>query len=133
MHSRLKIPIEIDETSTCNISLRSNLCELIRHARILIWDKCSIAHRYIIEAVDRSFKDIMRPMNLEAHTRPFGGKLMLFDGDFRQVLPIVKLGSRASIVNACVNRSTLWTHVKVLRLTKNMHVDRLHGIAAREH
>lgn len=31
---------------------------------------------------------------------PFGGKVMLFGGDFRQVLPVVLRGTRAQITDA---------------------------------
>lgn len=40
-------------------------------------------------------KDIMHCDN------PFGGKCIIMGGDFRQILPVIKRGSRASIVDAC--------------------------------
>ena len=45
-------------------------------------------------------------------------------GDFRQILLVLPKGSRASIVDACINSSTLWEHCKVLELKQNM---RLHS------
>ena len=42
-----------------------------------------------VECLDRSLRDIM---NCEL---PFGGKVMLFGVDFRQVLPVVTRGTRA--------------------------------------
>ena len=43
-----------------------------------------------VEALDNSLHDIMdRPKLL------FGGKTVVFGGDFRQVLPVVRRGSRA--------------------------------------
>ncbi|RZB86135.1 hypothetical protein D0Y65_026272 [Glycine soja] len=51
---------------------------------------------------------------------PFGGKVVVFGGDFRQILPVVPKGSRFDIVHAAINSSYLWNHCQVLRLTKNM-------------
>ncbi|EFE88057.1 hypothetical protein BIFBRE_05094, partial [Bifidobacterium breve DSM 20213 = JCM 1192] len=50
----------------------------------------------------------------------FGGKTVVFGGDFRQVLPIVRKGSRAQIVGASLRRSHLWDHMQHLRLVHNM-------------
>jgi len=50
----------------------------------------------------------------------FGGKVIVFGGDFRQILPIILGGSRSYIVNATINSSYLWDHCEVLKLTKNM-------------
>jgi ATP-dependent DNA helicase PIF1 len=48
----------------------------------------------------------------------------MFDGDFRQTLPVVQRGSRVQIVNASLRKSRLWSHIEVLHLTENMHLDR---------
>lgn len=53
---------------------------------------------------------------------PFGGKVVVLGGDFRQTLPIVKLGTRADIVSACVTNSSLFSDCRSLRLTRNMRV-----------
>jgi ATP-dependent DNA helicase PIF1 len=51
--------------------------------------------RQNIEALDNSLQDIMGQSDL-----PFGGKTVVLGGDFRQVLPAVRKGSRAQIVGA---------------------------------
>ncbi|XP_057747753.1 uncharacterized protein LOC130966949 [Arachis stenosperma] len=53
---------------------------------------------------------------------PFGGKVVVLGGDFRQVLPVILKGSRAEIVMASINSSVLWKYCEVLRLTKNMRL-----------
>ncbi|XP_055803442.1 uncharacterized protein LOC129872490 [Solanum dulcamara] len=48
-------------------------------------------HKYCFEALDQILRDIQRfkdPSNLE---RSFGGKTIVLGGDFRQILPILKL------------------------------------------
>ncbi|XP_050259890.1 uncharacterized protein LOC126704957 [Quercus robur] len=41
-HSRFKIPLTPDASSTCSISKQSDLAELIRRATIIIWDEASM-------------------------------------------------------------------------------------------
>jgi hypothetical protein len=55
--------------------------------------------RQYVETLDRSLQDIM------GCELPFGGKVMMFGGDFRQVLPVVPRGSRAQITDATLLRS----------------------------
>ncbi|XP_071678981.1 uncharacterized protein [Lolium perenne] len=52
--------------------------------------------------------------------RPFGGKTVVFGGDFRQVLPVVRKGSRGQIVEATLRSSYLWKEMRPLRLVTNM-------------
>uniref|UniRef100_A0A0D3AG94 ATP-dependent DNA helicase n=1 Tax=Brassica oleracea var. oleracea TaxID=109376 RepID=A0A0D3AG94_BRAOL len=49
-------------------------------------------------------------------------KVIVFGGDFRQVLPVINGAGRAEIVLASLNSSYLWEHCKVLKLTKNMRL-----------
>ncbi|XP_049285931.1 uncharacterized protein LOC125765095 [Anopheles funestus] len=75
-----------------------------------------IRSRYALEAVDRTIRDITGVQ------RPFGGKVVLLSGDFRQILPIVPKGNDAQIINECIKRSTLWSLCTTLRLCVNMRV-----------
>jgi hypothetical protein len=50
----------------------------------------------------------------------FGGKVMVFGGDFRQVLPVVTRGTRAQVTDATLQRSCLWNKIRKIRLTRNM-------------
>ncbi|KAF1870925.1 hypothetical protein Lal_00030237 [Lupinus albus] len=49
----------------------------------------------------------------------FGGKVVVFGGDFRQILQVVPKGCRSDIVHATINASYLWHQCTVLTLTKN--------------
>ena len=118
-HSRFSIPINISEDSYCSISPDSDLAELINKAKLIIWDEAPMMHRYCFEALDRTMRDIIRSPN---KGKPFGGKVVVLGGDFRQILPVVPKGSRADIVHASLNYSHLWRHCKVIKLTKNMRL-----------
>jgi len=51
---------------------------------------------------------------------PFGGKVMVFGGDFRQVIPVVTRGTRAQVTDATLQRSYLWEKIRKIRLSRNM-------------
>lgn len=51
-----------------------------------------MANKFVEECVDRSLRD---PCSCALS---FGGKVMVFGGDFRQISPVVIHGSRAEVV-----------------------------------
>ncbi|XP_058784626.1 uncharacterized protein LOC131659455 [Vicia villosa] len=116
-HSRFAIPIEVHECSTCNIAPKDPLAELIRRAKLIIWDEAPMMHKHCFEAVDRTFQDIMQNKNI-----PFGGKVVVLGGDFRQILPVIPKGTRHEVVHSTINSSHLWSYCEVLTLTTNMRL-----------
>ena len=116
-HSRLKAQLNPTEESTLQISAQSSLAKLVRMARLLLIDEATMLDRFQLEALDRSLRDLMGQSD-----QPFGGKVILLAGDFRQCLPVVPGANRAGTVSHCINKSHLWQHFKVLRLTENMRV-----------
>ena len=88
--------------------------EIIRKAKIIIWDEATMAPSTALKAINRLLQEIMR------HTRTFGGKVLLLGGDFRQILPVVPHGSRAVIVEASIKFADLWEKFQVLCLKNNV-------------
>ena len=117
-HSEFKIPIPCYLESVCNISMESKLANDIRRASLIIWDEIVMCLRYCIEAVDRTLRAIMK-----APYVPFGGKCILFSGDFRQILPVVPRGSRGMIVFMSFKSSPLYQCVDLLSLNENMRLE----------
>ncbi|UYV68620.1 hypothetical protein LAZ67_6000238 [Cordylochernes scorpioides] len=113
-HSLFKLPIPLNETSIANFDKDSNLKNEIISSSLIIWDEISMAIGYALTAIDRKLRDVMRD------ERPFGGKVILFGGDFRQNLPVIKHGHPAQIIESTVKRNPLWCHVKSEKLTLNM-------------
>uniref|UniRef100_A0A7N2MWF6 ATP-dependent DNA helicase n=1 Tax=Quercus lobata TaxID=97700 RepID=A0A7N2MWF6_QUELO len=113
-HSRFKIPLIPEASSTCSISKQSDLAELIRRAVVLIWDEAPMVNRRALEALDRTLQDLMEINS------PFGGKVLILGGDFRQVLPVIPKGTKAELLDACIVNSPLWRYIKILHLTQNM-------------
>ncbi|XP_022030875.1 uncharacterized protein LOC110931807 [Helianthus annuus] len=79
-------------------------------------------HKHAFEALDRTLKDILMSDGSNSEALPFGGKVIVFGGDFRQILPVVPNGSRQDIVNASLSSSYIWNKCKLLTLTKNMRL-----------
>lgn len=116
-HSMFKIPLEINDRSTCNITKNSDLGKLIQRTKLIIWDEVPMQHKYCAQAFDRTARDLMNAPNA-----PFGGTTIVFGGDFRQTLPVVPHGEREDIIAACLKRSNLWPALHKLRLTQNMRL-----------
>ncbi|KAL5148491.1 ATP-dependent DNA helicase PIF1 [Glycine soja] len=117
-HSKFKILVPVFEDSTCNIHQGTQLAELLNQTSLIIWDEAPMAHKFCFEALDHSRRDIIKHNSKD--NKIFGGKVMVFGGDFRQILPAIPRGSRSDIVNATIDSSYLWVHCQILRLTKNM-------------
>ncbi|XP_057433347.1 uncharacterized protein LOC130726131 [Lotus japonicus] len=121
-HSRFSIPISINEISTCNLRHGSPKAELLKKkkASLIIWDETPMLNKHCFEALDRSLNDIIKTQSTHGYDIPFGGKVVVLGGDFRQILPVISKGSRSEIVGSAINSSYLWKHCKVMKLTVNM-------------
>ncbi|GAU29925.1 hypothetical protein TSUD_148340 [Trifolium subterraneum] len=119
-HSRFNIPFNVNECSTCEIGTIDDLAHLIRRAKLIIWDEAPI--------IRRTLKDIMQVRDF-----PFGGKVVVLGGDFRQILPVIPKGTRYDIVHATINSSPLWRFCEVLTLTTNMRLLAGHTSTDLEH
>jgi ATP-dependent DNA helicase PIF1 len=121
-HSTFCIPLKINEKCTCNVKQQDQRARLLREASLIIWDEAPMMHIYCFEAFDRTMRDIMRVVDENNLKKPFGGKVVILGGDFRQILPVVRGASKLDIMKSAVNSSKLWQSCKVLKLTKNMRL-----------
>ncbi|XP_022031323.1 uncharacterized protein LOC110932284 [Helianthus annuus] len=121
-HSRFVIPINVNEDSICSIEPNSELGGLIKETKMIIWDEAPMTHKHCFEALDRTMRDIARSNNPSLQSKPFGGKIVLFGGDFRQILPVIPKGTRSMIVNSSLNSSYIWQDCQLLKLTENMRL-----------
>ncbi|XP_045797724.1 uncharacterized protein LOC123891897 [Trifolium pratense] len=121
-HSQFGLPLVLNEESCCSIEKQTDKSELLIAASLIIWDEAPMIHRWGIEAFERTLRDIMKETVVGASDKPFGGKTIVFGGDFRQILPVIPKGGRGEVVHACINSSLLWRRCRVLRLTQNMRL-----------
>ena len=101
----------------CVVSERDVTAKLIYACSLLVIDEVSILDRHVMEAADQTFCNIHKQ---ESH--PFGGLSVIFNGDWHQILPIVRNGGRPQIVSQCLKSYYLWDKVEVHKLTINIHI-----------
>ena len=82
-HSRFKIPIDSDASLACDVPKQGSLACLLKETSLIIWDEASMARKENVESLDMLLRDLCDENTL------FGGKLVVFGGDFRQVLPVL--------------------------------------------
>jgi len=117
VHSCFKLPLNLHEHSVSGLKVNSKEARIIHSAKLIIWDEAPMANKHSLMCIDRLLKDIM------GNDVPFGGKIIILGGDFRQVLPVVPHASRAATVQNSIKFSPLWPLFKVFKLTKNMRAN----------
>lgn len=113
-HSRFKIPLDFASGLTCNLRKQSSTTKLIIQSRLILWDEASMARKEGVEVFDALLKDLMN-----SH-KPFGGKIVVFGGDFRQTLPVIEKATENQQISSSLVNSALWPDLKKLMLTENM-------------
>ncbi len=107
-HHALHIPIPANDSSYCSFTLAERC--VIRSADLIIWDEASMISDLVADTVNRSLQDIMDC------DQPFGGKTIIFTGDFKQLLPVVRGGSGE---NHTIQRCTWWPMLRQLVFSHN--------------
>ncbi|KAL3372898.1 hypothetical protein AABB24_005097 [Solanum stoloniferum] len=70
----------------------------------------------LIETLDSFLKDIMDTYML------FGGKVIVFGGDFRQILPVIQNDKKEEFINESLLNSNIWNQLENYQLVQNMRV-----------
>uniref|UniRef100_A0A8R1IC92 ATP-dependent DNA helicase n=1 Tax=Caenorhabditis japonica TaxID=281687 RepID=A0A8R1IC92_CAEJA len=52
----------------------------------------------------------------------FGGKRIVLRGDFRQILPVIRRGTKTDLINNCIKNSYLWNQFQKFSLLDNMRI-----------
>jgi len=95
----------------------SDQADLLREASLIIWDEVPMQHHHCLEVVDHTLCDLCD------NDSNFGGIIVVFGGDFCQILPVIVKGSQAQIVATSLWRSNLWPKMRILRLQQNMRLN----------
>jgi hypothetical protein len=106
-HSAFRIPIPTTAESYCGVKCAER--ELIRQCKCICYDEISMVSKEVAEFLDRLCQDIMNC------TSPFGGKVVIFLGDFKQLLPVAPGRKYPATIKNC----PWWNDTRVLRFTKN--------------
>ena len=75
-----------------------------------------MSHVDQVNCVDRSLRDILKV------NKPFGGIPVVFGGDPRQILPVVRHGSNSQTVKMCIYSSPLSDDILQIKHKTNMRV-----------
>ncbi|XP_024007709.1 uncharacterized protein LOC112083869 [Eutrema salsugineum] len=111
-----KESIVVNKFTFCAIKKESNLADLIRLVKLIIWDEALMMSKDCFETLDRTMHDILEV------DKPFGDMVIVLGGDFRQILPVIPNAGKTEILMATLNSSHLWYKCRVLRLTQNMRL-----------
>jgi hypothetical protein len=114
VHNLFKLPVPIVDTSVCNVKPTTSHATYLRSVSLFIIDEASMVMAHALNAIDKMLRDIT---NTDV---PFGGKIFLLGGDFRQVLPVIPRKPRAVVIENCLISSPLWPDFTIFKLTKNM-------------
>jgi len=73
----------------CLFPKNGEIADLFRITDLIIWDEAPMQHRYIHECVNCTFQDV------QGNNKLFKGIVVVFGGDFKQILPVIVKGSHA--------------------------------------
>jgi len=111
-HSRYKLPVPLPlRDATCGVKPTSSRGRLLYRASVAIWDEIANAPLAAIEAVDGLYKDLTGD-----RTKPFGGKVMILGGDFRQIPPVIRRINQDSIRDHTLHGASFWDTPSMVKL-----------------
>ena len=98
VHSTFNFPLDITRTEQpfCSIKKGTELSRLIQDCHAIVIDEAPMLNKAVFEALDKTLKDIRSTNEI------MGGILVMLCGDFRLILPVIRSGTRANIINACI-------------------------------
>nr|XP_034194842.1 ATP-dependent DNA helicase PIF1-like [Osmia lignaria]XP_034195186.1 ATP-dependent DNA helicase PIF1-like [Osmia lignaria] len=105
------------EDSNCGFCRASVAGRRLIDAKLIIIDEAYMREWLALMAMNRILRDLT-----EVRHRPFGGKILLLGGDFRQCAPVIPNAPAGSNIAESIRSSNLWSEFKLLPLTQNMRV-----------
>ncbi|GBP51523.1 hypothetical protein EVAR_44499_1 [Eumeta japonica] len=109
-HSALQLPLNIAEQQfpVCKISGTSGRGQLLKHAKIIFWDECTMAHKKSLEAMDRTLQELRKNGRSSTHTlRRFStntSSYSQFNTSRRDQCVLKKVTSLAKSTNTAINK-----------------------------
>lgn len=99
IHSIFFVPNEIESNTLSKLGCDSLKAQELRETKVFIMDEISMLHRYVLEYIDKLLRDIVER---EYRHLPFGGKIILIGGDWKQLTPVVIRGDKNEHIDASI-------------------------------
>ncbi|CAG8732804.1 1956_t:CDS:2, partial [Gigaspora margarita] len=110
-HSLFQVPVEENNTNVqSTIKYNSNCANLIRAAKLIIWNELPMANKAVLDCIDIQLQQSCKT------NEPFSKKSLIGVGDFRQVVLVIKGAKKSATINASVKSSHLWSYFNIYKL-----------------
>uniref|UniRef100_A0A914DXX8 ATP-dependent DNA helicase n=1 Tax=Acrobeloides nanus TaxID=290746 RepID=A0A914DXX8_9BILA len=115
MHKAMGLPVPLTKDSNSNVKVQSKKGKQLGANDVFIIDEAPMMPKYVLDIFDRKMREITQV------EEPFGGKIVILGGDFRQCLPIKRYANRSELVNLSIRESRLWNknYFEVFKLRQN--------------
>ena len=126
VHRKFGVPLDLNEGAKSSIDRNTEAGLNLINTDVIIWDEATMSDRRVYACVDRLLRDLMNS------AEPFGGKILLLGGDWRQLLPVIRSSydSRVARYTLKLDRQ-LWPLFEQLKLTRNMRAEDPDGVYAK--
>jgi len=88
MHKNFGLPFDLDRNASSNAKPNNKCGKELLETDVFIIDEISMVPKFALEIIDKKLKELTN-VNL-----PFGGRIMIIGGDFKQILPIQRRAGR---------------------------------------
>lgn len=106
-----QIRLPVDRENTCTVPDDSSLADDSPQKTFIVWDETVMTRRRSLETADRTLRDTPCANLL------FGWITVLHVHDFREILPVVQMGTKSRIDEVYFN----WSKLAVLFLIYHLH------------
>ena len=88
----------------------------LQACRFLLVDEATMMHQVLLDSLDTTLRGLA---DADRAHLPFGGKVLVLAGDFRQQLPVTKRANPCEIIDSCAVNAKSWAHITTLVLSTN--------------
>jgi hypothetical protein len=107
-HSAFHLPIPCNDATTCNLT--SSDRAYLQRVDLILYDECLMVLEDVANTLDRTLRDIMQNQS------PFGGKVIVWMGDFKQLLPVMRYGKGQ---HHTLHKCAWWHTARMISFTHN--------------
>lgn len=114
LHSGFSLPLLQHEEMESHMDINSQNAQELMKCKFFIIEEISMCIKYMLNSIDRLLKKINRNNLL------FGGKTIIFGGDFKQLACVVPKSSEYAIFQASVKNTNFFEDITRMKLIENV-------------